>query len=232
MKTKPMNKIGNWKSEIRNSAAFTLMELLVVITIIGVLAAFLFSVASGVGKNKYVSMAKAEMGALGIAIESYHDANGFYPQGGPNSLVNPLYFELLGTTKDAVNYTTLDTSAQIKVTDVPIAFPGVSGFVNCTKGSGEDASPAKNYLPGLKPQQIGLVTNNGVAVTILIGAAGGPDQNDAYPFGATGLNPWRYKSPGTYNPNSYDLWMQLVIGGKTNLVCNWSKQVQINFPLP
>ena len=25
---------------------------------------------------------------------------------------------------------------------------------------------------------------------------------------------------------------QLVIGGKTNLICNWSKQVQINNPLP
>ena len=42
------------------------------------------------------------------------------------------------------------------------------------------------------------------------------------------VNPWRYVYPGTKNPGSYDLWIQLVIAGKTNLVCNWTKSVQIN----
>jgi hypothetical protein len=49
------------------------------------------------------------------------------------------------------------------------------------------------------------------------------------------VNPWRYTSnpqSATNNPGSYDLWVQLVMGGKTNLICNWSKQVQINNPLP
>ena len=47
------------------------------------------------------------------------------------------------------------------------------------------------------------------------------------------MNPWRYNSSSpTNNPGSYDLWVQLSIGGKTNLICNWSKQVQINNPLP
>jgi len=47
------------------------------------------------------------------------------------------------------------------------------------------------------------------------------------------LNPWRYNSANpTNNPGSYDLWIQLKIGGKTNLISNWSKQAQINSPLP
>ena len=47
------------------------------------------------------------------------------------------------------------------------------------------------------------------------------------------MNPWRYNSSNpTNNPGSYDLWIQLKIAGKTNLICNWSKQVQINSPLP
>ena len=46
------------------------------------------------------------------------------------------------------------------------------------------------------------------------------------------LNPWRYVCPGTNNPGSYDLWIQLSIAGKNNLICNWSEQVQIGSPLP
>jgi hypothetical protein len=47
------------------------------------------------------------------------------------------------------------------------------------------------------------------------------------------LNPWRYNSSSpTNNPGSYELWIQLRIGGQTNLICNWTKQVQINSPLP
>jgi hypothetical protein len=34
------------------------------------------------------------------------------------------------------------------------------------------------------------------------------------------------------NANGYDLWIQLVIGGKTNLISNWSQTVIINSPLP
>ena len=103
--------------------------------------------------------------------------------------------------------------------------------MNCTKGSGEDATPAKSFLSNLKPNQFSIITNNGIAVTILLGGAGGPDL--AYqPFGVSGKNPWRYVCPGVNNPGSYDLWMQLVISGKTNLICNWSSQPQINSPLP
>jgi hypothetical protein len=67
-------------------------------------------------------------------------------------------------------------------------------------------------------------------VAVLLGSVGGPDQN--YPTNSPGLNPWRYVSPGVNNPNSYDLWIQLVISGQTNLICNWSDQILINSPLP
>ena len=51
--------------------------------------------------------------------------------------------------------------------------------------------------------------------------------------GVSGINPWRYNSSNpTNNPGAYDLWVQLSISGKTNLICNWNKQVQYNSPLP
>jgi prepilin-type N-terminal cleavage/methylation domain-containing protein len=231
----------------RTSPAFTLIELLVVISIIAVLAGFTFPVLKSVKKTQYISHTKAELGLLETAIQRYHDTLGFYPPSNPNypatsnqAMFSPLYFELLGTTINSANgtYQTLDGSANIadSTTTISNAF-GVGGFINCTKsGSVEDAPAAKNFLPGLKPNQFGtLFTNNAVQVALLLGSVGGPDPN-YNPFfpnpNPSGVNPWRYVSPGTNNPNSYDLWIQLQISGKKYLVCNWSGQVQVNSPLP
>jgi prepilin-type N-terminal cleavage/methylation domain-containing protein len=229
-------------SLITHHSGFTLIELLVVISIIGVLAALTLSALKSVKRHQYISHTQAEMGLLETAIQRYHDAYGFYPPSNPNypadpsqSMFSPLYFELLGTTSNNGNYQTLDGSASISASTMTSGF-GVGGFINCTKGSGDDAHSAQNFLPGLKPKQFGLnITNTyksvSVPVALLLGSVGGPDQN-YQPLNAPNVNPWRYASPGTNNPNSYDLWIQLVISGQTNLVCNWSKQVQINSPLP
>jgi hypothetical protein len=109
----------------------------------------------------------------------------------------------------------------------------VGGFVNCNKpGSGEDTPPARNFLPDLRPNQIGTVTVNGIAISNLVASVGGPDAT-YMPLGLVGVNPWRYNSSNpTNNPGSYDLWIQLSIGGKTNCICNWSRQPQINNGLP
>jgi len=224
------------------ASAFTLIELLTVIAIMGVLAALLLPVVGAVKKHQYLYNTQAEMAKLETAIDRYKAAYGFYPPsptnpptaGNPSTLVNQLYYELVGTVLTNVGalYLTLDGSASIDVGQVPNAFTGIGGFVNCTKpGGGEDASVAKNFLSDLKPNQIALISNN-VAVTVLITAVGGPDAT-YQPLGVQDLNPWRYNSSSpTNNPGSYDLWVQLVIGKQTNLICNWTKQVQINSPLP
>jgi type II secretory pathway pseudopilin PulG len=219
--------------------AFTLVELLTVIGVIALLAAFLLPGAAVISKRQKINRTQTELAQLETAIDRYHAAYGFYPPDHPgnptNSLVNPLYYELEGTTFNQTNggiYTTLDGSAKIAAGNVNTAF-GVGGFMNCSKpGAGEDAPAARNFLPGLKPNQIGATTINGVAVTNLVGSVGGPDATYK-PLGQPGLNPWRYYSSSpTNNPGAYDLWIQLSMGGKTNLICNWSRQVQINSPLP
>jgi prepilin-type N-terminal cleavage/methylation domain-containing protein len=220
--------------------AFTLIELLVVISIIAVLAAFSIPVLRSVKKRQYINHTQAELGLLETAIQRYHDAYGFYPpsNNNPNNAVtNQLYFELLGTTNINVNtgvFQTLDGSVQINASDANAAF-GVSGFMNCSKPNGDESSrQAMDFLSDLKPNQsIVLFTNGLDVVKILVGSVGGPDQTYS-PLGSfySGLNPWRYVSPGVNNPNSYDLWIQLSINGQKYLVCNWSKQVQVNNPLP
>ena len=221
----------------RARRAFTLIELLVVISIIAVLAGFTIPVLKTVARKKVLDRARAEMEEVATAIDRYKAAYGFYPPVGLNALTNTLYFELLGTTNNnpanPINgtYYTLDHSASIDATSVP-ADLGVSGFINCSKaGSGEDTPAAKNFLPNLKAGQYGTNTGAGVYVNFLLCSVGGPDTSYE-PLHLMGSNPWRYLNPGVNNPNSYDLWVQLVINGKTNLICNWSKQVQLNSPLP
>ena len=224
----------------RHASAFTLIELLTVMAIMGVLAALILPVMHAVKIHQYIYNTQAEMAQLETAIDRYKAAYGFYPPsptppptpGNQSSLVNQLYYELVGTTYTNNIYTTLDGSASIDADQVSTAFPNVGGFMNCTKpGAGEDSAAARNFLPDLKPKQFTAISNN-VLVNILIGSVGGPSVQYQL-LGQQDINPWRYVCPGINNPGSYDLWMELVFApGQTNLICNWTKQVQINSPWP
>jgi prepilin-type N-terminal cleavage/methylation domain-containing protein len=234
-----------------HASAFTLIELLTVIAIMGVLAALILPVMHAVKIHQYIYNTQAEMAQLETAIDRYKAAYGFYPPspippptaGNQSSLVNQLYYELVGTVYNPTNtppvYTTLDGSASIDAGQVSTAFSGIGGFMNCTKpGAGEDAAAARNFLPDLKPKQFWPqpgYTNNGAkeGVNLLIGSVGGP-YVQYQPLNQQDLNPWRYNSSSpTNNPGSYDLWIQLVFApGQTNLICNWTKQVQVNSPWP
>jgi prepilin-type N-terminal cleavage/methylation domain-containing protein len=233
-------------------SAFTLIELLVVIAIMGVLASLVLPVVGAVKKHQYLFNTRAEMAQLETAIERYKAAYGFYPpdnqvQADPMAKrfqVNQLYYELTGTTNTSLNdtpvYQSLNdpslatlTGGNLPFSQVGKAF-GVGGFMNCTKpGGGEDAGTARNFLPDLKPKQVwsnytNHMNNGEAGLTLLVASVAGPDANYQPVVNAPNMNPWRYNSSSpTNNPGSYDLWVLLSIGGKTNLVCNWSKQVRI-----
>ena len=230
-------------------SAFTLIELLVVISIIAVLAALILPVAGQVKRQAILHNAQAEMSQIETAIERYKSAYGFYPPDSAvkmsNTPINQLYYELVGTTNTAAppanpDYEVLGDPSQ-QLTGGPggqvSQVFGVSGFMNCNKyGGDESAAHGQDFLPDLKPRQIAEYLTNSIApnvgFTMLVSSAGGPDP--AYqPLGVQDANPWRYNSSNpTNNPGSYDLYIQLRIAGKTNLICNWTKQVQINNPLP
>ncbi len=63
--------------------AFTLIELLTVISIIGILAAISLGVVRGVRERAALSQAKAELASLAQALEAYKLQYGDYPQTGP-----------------------------------------------------------------------------------------------------------------------------------------------------
>jgi len=215
--------------------AFTLIELLTVIAVIAIIAAMIFPVARTVKRQTILHSAQAQMAQLQTALERYKSVYGFYPPASAWALTNQLYYELEGTfitnVGGAPAYMTLDHLSSISASPVTLSSvfgPGVGGFMNCNKpGADEAAARAENFLLELNTNQFTTVTVAGTSVNLLVSPVGGPDTTYT-PLGLIDVNPWRYVYPGTNNPGSYDLWIQLAIAGKTNLVCNWDKQVQIN----
>jgi prepilin-type N-terminal cleavage/methylation domain-containing protein len=233
------------KESVGLPSGFTLIELLTVIAIIGVLTALTIPVLHAVTRMKYVSVTKAEMANLEVAIDNYHAAYGFYPPSNPNNnptnaLINQLYYELTGTSvsnaASPVYQPLFGDSPAVPAVYVQRTF-GVAGFMNCTKpGGGEEQLPAKVFLPSLKPSQVSAVMTNGntgpQGMVFLVGSVGGPDKGYA-PAAVGGFNPWRYNSTAPVNnPGSYDLYIQIRIGGKTNLIANWNKSVIVDSSLP
>lgn len=222
-----------------DDGAFTLIELLVVIAIIGILAALIFPAAGAIKKSAIIKKTQTELDQVKSAIELYKEKLGTYPPDNPGKpAFNQLYYELLGTEPYRERgdfYRTLDQSAKIGVRDVSIAFAGgVNSFANSTKGSSDEARPARNFLKSLKPGQYVEGISSGVTNRILTcsvqwaknlpSPVPGLVPNDA------GIlpNPWRYNSSNpTNSPGSYDLWVDVVIAGKTNRISNWSRQPQL-----
>jgi prepilin-type N-terminal cleavage/methylation domain-containing protein len=210
---------------------FTLIELLLVVAIIGVLTALLVSATSGSGHAAKIAVAQAELAHMESAIGDYRANLGFYPPDNPNdATINPLYYELLGTTNNGLTYVTLDASAQISNSngDINSRF-NRQGFANSsTKAHSSDERGAPMpFLNQLRPKQVGQIDPSQPLVKILVCSIEWPDANGA-PISGTLLNPWRYvSSHPTNNPGSYDLWVDLAIGNKIYRVSNWSKQPQI-----
>src|SRR5512146_574045 len=95
--------------------AFTLIELLIVIAVIGILAALLMPVMNGVATRRILSVARAELNQTDAALKAFQVRKGFYPSGSKLGIpvLNPLYFELVGTVGSRppgqeYRYTTLD----------------------------------------------------------------------------------------------------------------------------
>ena len=77
------DSVGAWRPlrPLREQSAFTLIELLAVITIIGILAGLTLGAAGAVRRHGATSTAKAEVAALQAACDRYFADNSAYPIG-------------------------------------------------------------------------------------------------------------------------------------------------------
>ena len=83
---------------LREQSAFTLVELLAVITIIGILAGLTLGAAGAVRRHGATSTAKAEVAALQAACDRYYADYNFYPSNtsAAPSAVNPTSYTSAG----------------------------------------------------------------------------------------------------------------------------------------
>ena len=84
-------QIRNLKSEIRNRRrAFTLVELMLVVTIIGILAALVIPRIAGRSEQARVTAAHADIfGGIKTALDAFEVDNGYYPKSLQDLLQQP-----------------------------------------------------------------------------------------------------------------------------------------------
>ena len=208
--------------------AFTLIEMLVVIGIIGILAALILGTAAIASSKMRRAKAEAERDALVTAIQSYKDKKGFYPPDNASStILSPLFYELTGTVVTNVgagaSFQSRVSGDLLSSADITTIF-NTNGFVN----SSADPSEVQNFLPTTAKSSRTAsfkVPSSGITYTLFCITIKGPTQIntiDGKPFAPYDV--WNYVSTNpTNNSGSYDLWIDVLYSGKTNRISNWSK---------
>jgi prepilin-type N-terminal cleavage/methylation domain-containing protein len=202
------------------AAAFTLIEMLVVISIIAILAGMVLYLVAPANDARVRRAVEAQMAQLELAIGQYHADKGFYPPATAQPQFNTLYYELVGAVSKAGGYDLLNGDS-ILVADFTTAFaPGITGILNSSASGITDAKDpdggitAKNYLANWRENQVKPITLNGKSVKILAVPVKGPIPD---------VTPWYYRCPGQNNPEGFDLWTEALVAGKPQVFSNWKQ---------
>lgn len=209
--------------------AFTLLELLTVIAIIGVLAGFVVGLAPLAAGHMREARLRSELAGLVMAIENYKAKFGVYPPdnfdsaaGTNDTALTPLYYELSGVivsntptlkgTEDGGYFMTLDDNQRLEPSWVEAVFRR-EGFVNAAiqeqrrrlfRHSFKAGQHAQIYrtatAAGYKPLEVLTVGFAGDATGRRNDGFAWP-LNDPYQPVPTnpGLNPWHYVSSNPTN---------------------------------
>jgi len=196
---------------------------MVVISIMAILGALVVGLARRAADHKRLARVQAELSKWATMIDAYQNKLGFYPPSNPDNpfgpAVHPLFYELAGASINDANqtyttYTTGYSSGETISNSVVKQVFGLAGLVNAASEKGEAVSFGKNIQAG----DVISLTNAGWdgPVTLPRVSVEGPPP---YP-----VNVWHYDSKHpTHNTNSYDLWAEIMVGGKTNIIGNWKR---------
>ncbi|MEY2562096.1 MAG: hypothetical protein QOH88_289 [Verrucomicrobiota bacterium] len=166
-------------SSFRDAVAFTLIEILVVITIILVLAGLILATSSYVQTKGKRSRAEAEIAAISAALENYKADNGIYPSG---TETNDLKANSMGNPT-----VTAYSAASL------FLYKAISGDADNDAGR---VAETKAYFP-FKPNQL-YPTVQTQAVTFIKDPFGNS-------YGYSTVKASAPSGPDGYNP-TFDLW--------------------------
>lgn len=266
MITAPKRSAASGLSRLRSRLAFTLIELLTVITIIAVLAGMVVGLAPVASAKMKEARVRGELAGLVTAIESYKSKFGVYPPDhtykqvfagvGEVTVVDPimnsLYYELTGALVDnqRESFFTADDEVELRSATL-FQQTGREGLVNAIPrppGGGASLTPADRQLKrrlfsaAFKEGQVaeifrsssapGYVDFELLAVGHSGDASGKKGTGVGWPLNLPiaqqpvpsnpGLNPWRYVATNpTNNPNSFDLWAEIIVKGERRIIGNW-----------
>ncbi len=221
---------------LARGTAFTLVELLMVISVIGILASFTVGLARLASTRMKESRVRAELAQLVTAIDNYHATLGFYPPDNRspnavdktvNSVTNALFYELAGTTLTNADtaFVTKNGAELIPVISGVRSYFRAGGFAN----SGRDPKEVKSFF-NPKEKQIGQISDV-PDVDVLVAPVEWPlNKGFVPPFNDVNLpdkvkklNPWRYDASSTnrHNMKGFDLWAEYVVGNQIKVIGNW-----------
>jgi prepilin-type N-terminal cleavage/methylation domain-containing protein len=216
-------------SASRERRAFTLVEMLTVIAIIGLLAGLIVGLAGFAGRRMKEGRIRGELLQLETAIKAYHAKFGHYP---PDHVVSrsplvvdpatpPLFYELVGCVLQGKEFFTHGPDERVTSADAQRFF-GVDGFVNAAT----DEKALRPFLQ-LNPKQYTEISQTPDIDVLIVSAVPWPKSLNPQPVpAAPGVNPWRYVSTSpTNNPGTFDLWAEYLDGKKIKIISNWSKDV-------
>jgi prepilin-type N-terminal cleavage/methylation domain-containing protein len=212
------------------SAAFTLVEMLVVIAIIAILSALIVGLAAPASNKRKVSRVQAELRQIELAIESYKDKLGFYPPDNSKTGIPeeertgrpPLFYELTGTVLNSsgrfISLTDSDSAQGLAPAEV-LTFFGNAGFVN----SSTEPENVQSFFRNVRPSQYAELSAM-PDVELLVVPTEALEGDPAIFTDPDGKkrNPWRYNSSNPVrNPGSYDLWAEIDLRGRAVQIGNW-----------
>ncbi len=213
-----MNTVSKQRTQ-----AFTLVELLMVIGIIGVIVGMTVAVIAAAGGKKGEAATKAQMAKIQGALESYKKKFGTYPPDNPawavlNPQWNPLAYELGGVRNVAPNYTAECDPNHVIDAAMLAGYFSLPGFVNQKTGGSAETFLNLKGGAGLTADYVLLTNGNPLLAPAMLMQV--PVDHPTL----TGANVWRYRAYPTtgHNPKSYDLWAEIKQkGGGTNYIKNW-----------
>lgn len=204
------------------AAAFTLIEMLVVIAIIGILAGMTVHFASRGMTQRQLTRVEMEREQIQLWIEDYKAKKGYYPLDNTNNdALPPLYYELAGAVIAAKpagrEYTTRDGRSRVVMSNELWQAFGVRGLLNASGNEADAASDAPCFMTNLRDNQLKPLKDQ-PNVYVLVAPQAGPEIPELEG------NPWHYRSTTPiHNPKGFDLWAEVKIGGLLVTNGNWKK---------